>query len=164
MTAAADQELEPASALAEVHHQIPGLLSGPGASWTGGDARDVHGPAVDLHYEQDMHTLEQHAAYVPEVARQDAGRLGGQELTPRRRCPARRRPKAGSGQDPADRPLPHPVAQADQLTLGTAIAPARILPGLLLHEFPGILDRKSTRLNSSHPSISYAVFCLKKKK
>src|SRR5690348_17658772 len=28
---------------------------------------------------------------------------------------------------------------------------------------PG-LDRKSTRLNSSHPSISYAVFCLKKKK
>src|SRR5690348_17839067 len=29
---------------------------------------------------------------------------------------------------------------------------------------PAIADRKSTRLNSSHPSISYAVFCLKKKK
>src|SRR5690348_18176144 len=28
----------------------------------------------------------------------------------------------------------------------------------------GDRDRKSTRLNSSHPSISYAVFCLKKKK
>src|SRR5580765_2837211 len=28
----------------------------------------------------------------------------------------------------------------------------------------GYGDRKSTRLNSSHPSISYAVFCLKKKK
>src|SRR5207253_9687469 len=28
----------------------------------------------------------------------------------------------------------------------------------------GILDRKSTRLNSSHVAISYAVFCLKKKK
>src|SRR5438876_8411999 len=27
----------------------------------------------------------------------------------------------------------------------------------------GTADRKSTRLNSSHPSISYAVFCLKKK-
>src|SRR5690348_17405176 len=27
-----------------------------------------------------------------------------------------------------------------------------------------LIDRKSTRLNSSHPSISYAVFCLKKKK
>src|SRR5690348_17665846 len=29
---------------------------------------------------------------------------------------------------------------------------------------PAARDRKSTRLNSSHPSISYAVFCLKKKK
>src|SRR2546421_8092960 len=28
----------------------------------------------------------------------------------------------------------------------------------------GIEDRKSTRLNSSHDQISYAVFCLKKKK
>src|SRR3712207_6868441 len=27
----------------------------------------------------------------------------------------------------------------------------------------GIVDRKSTRLNSSHANISYAVFCLKKK-
>src|SRR6516164_11219651 len=30
--------------------------------------------------------------------------------------------------------------------------------------FWGQRDRKSTRLNSSHSSISYAVFCLKKKK
>src|SRR3712207_8624769 len=30
-------------------------------------------------------------------------------------------------------------------------------------EFPSIGDRKSTRLNSSHANISYAVFCLKKK-
>src|SRR5574341_2085465 len=30
--------------------------------------------------------------------------------------------------------------------------------------FISILDRKSTRLNSSHQLISYAVFCLKKKK
>src|SRR2546428_10258652 len=28
---------------------------------------------------------------------------------------------------------------------------------------PGAADRKSTRLNSSHDQISYAVFCLKKK-
>src|SRR5699024_11774729 len=34
-----------------------------------------------------------------------------------------------------------------------------------LIDTPGIMkDRKSTRLNSSHVSISYAVFCLKKKK
>src|SRR2546427_5213684 len=33
-------------------------------------------------------------------------------------------------------------------------------PGAATH----VLDRKSTRLNSSHSQISYAVFCLKKKK
>src|SRR5438094_6192692 len=32
------------------------------------------------------------------------------------------------------------------------------------HEGYGEKDRKSTRLNSSHRTISYAVFCLKKKK
>src|SRR3712207_8176145 len=31
-------------------------------------------------------------------------------------------------------------------------------------EDPVLIDRKSTRLNSSHANISYAVFCLKKKK
>src|SRR5690606_41662681 len=37
-------------------------------------------------------------------------------------------------------------------------------PGHLLHPYSGWGDRKSTRLNSSHVKISYAVFCLKKKK
>src|SRR3712207_7596075 len=32
------------------------------------------------------------------------------------------------------------------------------------HPKPWCTDRKSTRLNSSHANISYAVFCLKKKK
>src|SRR5207249_11773441 len=38
--------------------------------------------------------------------------------------------------------------------------PMTVLPT----SFTTKLDRKSTRLNSSHVSISYAVFCLKKKK
>src|ERR1041385_6941042 len=38
------------------------------------------------------------------------------------------------------------------------------LPGDLHAHGHGPEDRKSTRLNSSHGSISYAVFCLKKKK
>src|SRR5207249_5070654 len=33
-----------------------------------------------------------------------------------------------------------------------------------LGQLSRLIDRKSTRLNSSHVSISYAVFCLKKKK
>src|SRR5436305_11356001 len=37
-------------------------------------------------------------------------------------------------------------------------------PGLHTAIRFAILDRKSTRLNSSHVRISYAVFCLKKKK
>src|SRR5437667_3689592 len=37
-----------------------------------------------------------------------------------------------------------------------------LTPPLVVHA--PILDRKSTRLNSSHITISYAVFCLKKKK
>src|SRR5690625_6656941 len=43
---------------------------------------------------------------------------------------------------------------AEPLTLG---APCTIAP----YFYP--LDRKSTRLNSSHVAISYAVFCFKKK-
>src|SRR4051812_3200846 len=39
-----------------------------------------------------------------------------------------------------------------------------VCPVNQLPPFPGQTDRKSTRLNSSHMSISYAVFCLKKKK
>src|SRR2546421_9472126 len=38
----------------------------------------------------------------------------------------------------------------------------RVDPNLPIEEVAG--DRKSTRLNSSHDQISYAVFCLKKKK
>src|SRR5688572_31229021 len=34
----------------------------------------------------------------------------------------------------------------------------------VLRPYYGVRDRKSTRLNSSHSQISYAVFCLKKKK
>src|SRR5438445_2068921 len=45
--------------------------------------------------------------------------------------------------------------------------PPRRLPATASHPHRppprGRLDRKSTRLNSSHANISYAVFCLKKK-
>src|SRR5438034_2890855 len=47
----------------------------------------------------------------------------------------------------------------DRITLG-----ALILGLGLLVDDAIISDRKSTRLNSSHTVISYAVFCLKKKK
>src|SRR2546430_10330106 len=43
----------------------------------------------------------------------------------------------------------------------TARLAAQLLHGLIV--LPPLGDRKSTRLNSSHSQISYAVFCLKKK-
>src|SRR5690348_18130145 len=46
-------------------------------------------------------------------------------------------------------------------TADTKRPPTTRAGGLFVSAVP---DRKSTRLNSSHPSISYAVFCLKKKK
>src|SRR6266487_3129806 len=68
-----------------------------------------------------------------------------------------------AGQDLEQRALSDPPA-ADQDPLCARLDPAVCL-GLheVLIKAPlDITDRKSTRLNSSHPSISYAVFCLKK--
>src|SRR2546430_12921435 len=61
------------------------------------------------------------------------------------------------------------------LGIGATTAVFSVIYGLLVNPFPYhgadrmihlvvVKDRKSTRLNSSHSQISYAVFCLKKKK
>src|SRR5688572_32746063 len=58
------------------------------------------------------------------------------------------------------------LAAVTQQRLDRALAPLREL-GIeadIVDATPLALDRKSTRLNSSHSQISYAVFCLKKKK
>src|SRR3712207_7615409 len=59
------------------------------------------------------------------------------------------------------------AAAASQWTAAELGAEARsFLEGLEPHggaDGVELLDRKSTRLNSSHANISYAVFCLKKK-
>src|SRR2546430_12380001 len=54
-----------------------------------------------------------------------------------------------------------PIATKPSAKTVELIGPGQSLPTLTEG---GILDRKSTRLNSSHSQISYAVFCLKKKK
>src|SRR3712207_8681890 len=59
----------------------------------------------------------------------------------------------------------------DVTSVATAIGATTSLVGTVVGSFLGVQvgsagkeDRKSTRLNSSHANISYAVFCLKKKK
>src|SRR3712207_7563623 len=76
----------------------------------------------------------------------------------RGRRPARERPRAvdAAGQLAAQRAL-EPLRDADQ----RVEVDAR-LDALALEQVDEVLDRKSTRLNSSHANISYAVFCLKK--
>src|SRR3712207_8047251 len=66
-------------------------------------------------------------------------------------------------QDPAEasaeQRAPRERRLASHVASGQPMLPAEPLP---LPKF--LLDRKSTRLNSSHANISYAVFCLKKKR
>src|SRR3712207_7455371 len=59
-----------------------------------------------------------------------------------------------------------PVRPGDVAVLVRRNADAELVRDALdEHGVPAVLkDRKSTRLNSSHANISYAVFCLKKKK
>src|SRR3712207_7819471 len=65
---------------------------------------------------------------------------------------------------------PRPAVRLDAVELpAVALHPAERDPAHLgaeqrFEHVVGLLDRKSTRLNSSHANISYAVFCLKKKK
>src|SRR3712207_8275986 len=65
-------------------------------------------------------------------------------------------------------PICRPLARHCQRQGGHALRPL-LAPRLRLRRavprhLPHARDRKSTRLNSSHANISYAVFCLKKKK
>src|SRR2546422_1869805 len=65
-------------------------------------------------------------------------------------------------------PYTHSEERPSRMLLAkSAVAGAQSLLLFLLGRTPGLpatVDRKSTRLNSSHGYISYAVFCLKKKK
>src|SRR5207249_9653349 len=82
-------------------------------------------------------------------------------------------PRAPARRAPGTRPPgePHPYAAGGGSTPDTArrikVAGCFCWRDTFSMRVPtkrGPLDRKSTRLNSSHVSISYAVFCLKKKK
>src|SRR5690348_18142049 len=80
------------------------------------------------------------------------------------------RPAAGGGRGAGSRDRPAPEAPGERPAHGPGPRRRRALPALgrggavAAPASRADLDRKSTRLNSSHPSISYAVSCLKKQK
>src|SRR2546427_6151275 len=76
--------------------------------------------------------------------------------------PASRPPRTGKAGPPGHARSPPAIFQTRSEPLKPTKAKSRLLKAT-----KGIFwrpDRKSTRLNSSHSQISYAVFCLKKKK
>src|SRR5438874_7518384 len=133
----------------------------------GGDDGDVHAPGrvdlvvVDLGEDELLGDTERVVAASVEAGRREAAEV------------------ADAGDGEADEPveeLPHAIAsQRDLRPDAVALAQLEAGDGLgglgderLLSGDDGevgdrSLDRKSTRLNSSHVEISYAVFCLKKK-
>src|SRR3712207_8754896 len=68
----------------------------------------------------------------------------------------------------ADRPAQRQQRVVRPLVGGDDVVAARDRVPRLRRQLPGVApdpeDRKSTRLNSSHANISYAVFCLKNKR
>src|SRR3712207_8942007 len=83
-----------------------------------------------------------------------------------RSADVQRAPVAETGDVGAEGPVLHGVALQDAARVEHAVVPEGHQRALgyraaVVEESP---DRKSTRLNSSHANISYAVFCLKKKK
>src|SRR2546430_7407910 len=71
-----------------------------------------------------------------------------------------------SAEDPRYQPLVDEAIRDARGEVGAAVDALFVQFGarILKHVAGRVSDRKSTRLNSSHSQISYAVFCLKKKR
>src|SRR5690348_17358943 len=72
----------------------------------------------------------------------------------------RRREVTHAGQDVDS---DHQIVRLLRCVSGSVDVQVELCPTFDFARSEAKADRKSTRLNSSHPSISYAVFCLKKK-
>src|SRR3712207_5033715 len=101
--------------------------------------------------------------------RLEAVRLSGTDSTPRSldppTAPGRRARPLPRGPSPQTMQSKLTTRSQEAITAAQRLAVDRGQAALEpLHLLAALLgDRKSTRLNSSHANISYAVFCLKKK-
>src|SRR5207249_5158806 len=96
---------------------------------------------------------------LPQLSRRSSSHCCAHDSHPHARCPQ-------SALHRATRPAPSPLCKSpparppNSFPAGIAARSAAVQTRCA----PASKDRKSTRLNSIHVSISYAVFCLKKKK
>lgn len=89
----------------------------------------MHTSCADLDEEQDVEATEGRDVDAREVRRDDAFRLGPDELGPRRSGPFGRRVDPGSPQHRPDRGCGDPVAEAAQFAVDAPVTPRRIHRG-----------------------------------
>src|SRR5690606_3377314 len=123
---------------------VPAAAPSGGRRSAGGDGRDRwHGATLVEGYDTGFSIPDRtpggptDVQLMPSVGPPRAGRYGAPGSSPRR----------------AARALARAWAHAPSM-IGTAVSPIRSTAKVM-----SVLDRKSTRLNASHVTISYAVFC-----
>src|SRR5690625_6743805 len=99
--------------------------------------------------------MQNHTAHSPAVRRRSAG-----DQMP---CFAALAAAAGMP-SPSETAVSSEPAVPSEAAEASDVGPVPAAAGAGMPADSSKLDRKSTRLNSSHVAISYAVFCLKKKK
>ena len=124
-----DQELDRACTLGEFIGQVPGLLDHPGACRIRCHSHHEDLSGVEFDEEQDVEPPQRDGVHGEEVAGQHRGRLGFQELTPRRSGSVWRGIEAMALEDVPDAGGCQVDTQDGKLPVDTAIAPCRVLRG-----------------------------------
>ena len=109
------------------HDEIARLLGHAGGVGVGTDAAQAHAAASHLDEEQHVEPPQRHGFHGEEVAGHDAGRLGTQELRPRRPAALSCRSEALGAQHVADGGGRHRDAELAQLPLDPQVAPPPVL-------------------------------------
>jgi len=124
-----DQELELRHAAAEVHHQVPRLLSDPVRSGMCGDAKNMDPAGHVLDNGETVQPGEEHRVAVEEVAGQKPSSWSTQELAPSRTQTPWTRINSGPLEDGPHRRCADPLACTSQLSGDAPISPGRVLTG-----------------------------------
>jgi hypothetical protein len=117
-----DQELQRCHALAEVHQQIPRLLSHPGSARARRDSQKMHAAGGMLHEKQHIQPLAQQRVDAEKVGGENSLCLGGQELSPGRAIAARCGVDAGSLEDRPDRARRNRVTESGEFAVDVSTA------------------------------------------